>query len=50
MMNNPRVIAQTLAFLNTGRFNRSLTWLDAVLEQLGCPEGACLPGIESTHD
>jgi pimeloyl-ACP methyl ester carboxylesterase len=50
MMNNPRVIAQTLAFLNTGRFNRSLTWLDAVLEQLGCPEGACLPGIERSHD
>ncbi|MCV3270597.1 alpha/beta fold hydrolase [Roseobacter sinensis] len=42
MMNNPRVIAQTVAFLNTGRFDRSLTWFDAVLSQLGCPAGSCV--------
>ncbi|WP_300059596.1 alpha/beta fold hydrolase [uncultured Roseobacter sp.] len=45
MMNNPRVIAQTVAFLNTGRFDRSLTWFDAVLSQLGCPNGNCVPRV-----
>lgn len=45
MMNNPRVIAQTVAFLNTGRFDRSLTWFDAVLSQLGCPNGNCVPSV-----
>ncbi|MCX7566987.1 alpha/beta fold hydrolase [Sulfitobacter sp. F26169L] len=47
MMNNPRVIAQTVEFLRTGRFDPELTLLDAVLEQLGCPEGGCLPGVEA---
>lgn len=47
MMNNPRVIAQVITYLNTGSFDRSLTWLDSVLEQLGCPDGSCLPGVES---
>lgn len=45
MMNNPRVIAQTIEFLRSGRFVPELTLLDAVLEQIGCPEGGCLPGI-----
>ncbi len=45
MMNNPRVIAQTVTFLRTGRFDPELTLLEAVLEQLGCPEGGCLPGL-----
>lgn len=45
MMNNPRVIAQTVSFLNTGRFDRSLTWFDAILSQLGCPEGDCVPSV-----
>lgn len=45
MMNNPRVIAQTVAFLTTGRFDRSLTWFDAVLSQLGCPDGNCVPSV-----
>lgn len=31
MMNNPRVIAQVGHFLQTGRFNASLRWLDGVL-------------------
>lgn len=44
MMNNPRVIAQTVEFLNTGLFDPDLTLLGAVLEQLGCPEGDCLSG------
>ncbi|MEM9637955.1 MAG: alpha/beta fold hydrolase [Pseudomonadota bacterium] len=45
MMNNPRVIAQTVAFLNTGKFDRSLSWFDAVLSQLGCPDGNCVPSV-----
>lgn len=45
MMNNPRVIAQTIAFLNTGKFDRTLTWFDAVLSQLGCPNGNCVPSV-----
>jgi len=42
MMNNPRVIAQTMAYLNTGRFDPSMNMLDAVLETLQCPDGDCL--------
>ena len=44
MMNNPRVIAETIRFLNTGQFDHTLTWFDALLEQLGCPEGSCVTG------
>lgn len=47
MMNNPRVIAQTMAFLKTGKFDRSMSWIDGVLNAIGCPEGGCLPGMES---
>ncbi|MEP3676550.1 alpha/beta fold hydrolase [Sulfitobacter sp.] len=50
MMNNPRVIAQTVSFLRSGQFDPDLTLLDAVLEQLGCPEGECLPGVETRND
>lgn len=46
MMNNPRVIGQTMAFLNTGAFDRSMTWIDGVLDTLQCPDGGCLPGVE----
>jgi len=46
MMNNPRVISQTVAFLRTGRFDPDMTFFGAVLEQFGCPDGDCLPGIE----
>ncbi|MCR8826151.1 esterase/lipase family protein [Pseudosulfitobacter koreensis] len=42
IMNNPRVISQTLHFLRTGTFEKDLTWLDAVLEQLDCPGGDCV--------
>ncbi len=46
MMNNPQVISQTVAFLRTGAFDPEMTFFGAVLEQFGCPDGACLPGIE----
>jgi hypothetical protein len=42
MMNNARVIAQTLEFLRTGSFDRTMSWMDAVLERLGCEGGACV--------
>jgi pimeloyl-ACP methyl ester carboxylesterase len=45
MMNNPRVIGQVITFLKTGAFDRNLTWFDAILEQIGCPDGSCLPGV-----
>ncbi|MFT6675399.1 MAG: pimeloyl-ACP methyl ester carboxylesterase [Sulfitobacter sp.] len=46
MMNNPRVIAQTMEFLKSGRFDRSMTWLDGVFETMGCAKAACLPGMD----
>lgn len=49
MMNSPRVIAQTVKFLDTGKFDPELTLLGAVLEQLGCPDGGCLPGMETSN-
>lgn len=48
MMNNPRVIAQTMAFLNTGHFVRNMTFFDGVLDSIGCSGGDCLPGWEET--
>ena len=50
MMNNPRVIAQVMNFLKSGSFDRSLTWFDAVLDQLGCPGGNCVPGLGAQFD
>ncbi|WP_299043365.1 alpha/beta fold hydrolase [uncultured Tateyamaria sp.] len=50
MMNNPNVIAQVLTFLENGSFDRELRWVDAVLEQLGCPDGDCLTGNGDDRD
>ena len=46
MMNNPRVIGETMAFLNTGRFDRSMTWFEGVMDAVGCPDAECLTGTE----
>ena len=47
MMNNPRVIAQTLHYLQFGRFNPTLSWLDSVFGTIdevctgaGCDEAS----------
>ena len=34
MMNNPRVIAQAVHFIETGRFDPDITWLDALLGEI----------------
>lgn len=39
MMNSPRVIAETLHFLETGRFDPDITWLDALF-------GTVMPGCD----
>lgn len=50
IMNNARVIAQTLEFLETGRFDHSMSWMDAVMDRLGCPEGDCLGLGDGSRD
>ena len=45
MMNNPRVIAETMAFLNTGHFDHNMTFIEGVLDSFGCTDGARLPGM-----
>jgi len=49
MMNNPRVIAQTMEFLNTGAFDHSMTLLDGVLDAVGCRDGECLTGTDNKN-
>mgnify|MGYP003361895470 CR=1 FL=1 len=43
MMNNPRVIAQAVHFIETGRFDPEITWLDALLAEIDeiCLTGDC---------
>lgn len=44
MMNNPRVIAETLYFLETGRFDPDITWIEAVFGTIGtsCEDDDCV--------
>ncbi len=45
MMNSPRVIAETLFFLETGRFDPDITWMEAVFGTIlreDCEGSACL--------
>ena len=48
MMNNPRVIAETIYFLETGRFNPEISWLDAVFGTIDriCNGKDCAKGGE----
>jgi pimeloyl-ACP methyl ester carboxylesterase len=48
MMNNPRVIAETVYFLEVGHFNPDISWLDAVFGTIEglCETGDCEPGSE----
>lgn len=50
MMNNPLVMAQALHFIETGRFNPDITWLDSVMETIEefCLAGECSPA--TTHE
>ena len=44
MMNSPRVIAETVYFLETGRFDPDITWMEAVFGTIlpgACDEVAC---------
>lgn len=41
MMNNPRVIAQAVRFIETGRFDPDISWMDSVF---GMIEDACSAG------
>ena len=45
MMNNPRVIAQAVNFIETGRFDPEITWIDALLGDIDriCLIGDCPP-------
>lgn len=45
IMNNPRVIRHVTGFLSKGVFDHELGWFDAVLEQIGCPDGDCISDI-----
>ncbi|MDC1275337.1 alpha/beta fold hydrolase [Ascidiaceihabitans sp.] len=49
MMNNPRVITETILFLETGAFDPSISWADALLERFGCEGFDCLKGNPSTE-
>ncbi|MEM6373992.1 MAG: alpha/beta fold hydrolase [Pseudomonadota bacterium] len=50
MMNNPNVITQVITFLRAGEFDREIGWVDEVLDQLGCPDAACLVGDGDAGD
>lgn len=52
MMNNPRVIAEAIHFLEFGRFDVDISWMDAVFGTIKevCEGQECLPAPEATRD
>ncbi len=42
MMNSALVLAQTVEFLEHGKFDKDKTWFDAVIERFGCEDGNCI--------
>lgn len=44
MMNNLRVITETVVFLREGKFDHDLTWGEAVLSRMGCEGEDCVIG------
>lgn len=48
MMNNPRVIAEAIHFLELGRFDAEISWLDAVFGTIRtvCHGSECPPGTD----
>lgn len=53
MMNNPRVIAEVVHFLQNGHFDPDITWIDGVSEtagDVGCQAGLCADENKATND
>ena len=51
MMNNPRVIAQAVHFIESGRFDPSISWMDSVLGTIedACGETGCAPDPDAAE-
>jgi hypothetical protein len=47
MMNNPRVIAEAIHFIEQGRFDPEISWLDALFGNIAA---ACAGGADCADD